>query len=333
MRVRYECETMGATIARCALCHLPHATVEDAMACEAQGTPALPSYLAARVGKKVAAFCASAVWVFRLDEWRVGYAEDDAARMTHTLWCFERGKGLAFELEVMDPYCSNFMTVLWDGEGPPLEVDIRRTTSDWVDWCITYGLEPDLGRCVWFAKMLPDAQAIVRAAVRDRVALRALVGSGCLELRDGVDDFLREHHDVQEVMVEAIAEARKYFGPGTGFAAERFVDPDGMGTPVTLFLMAKVYGDGGPARAAMDQFDAAWWFDNMQRAPLLSISMEYHDFTLTEQIDAQMRSAIEHDIGEALYASAEGTVDVSNAPPDDEAMAARRRRLAIRSRF
>jgi plasmid stability protein len=95
-------------------------------------------------------------------------------------------------------------------------------------------------------------------------------------MREGAEALLRDHPALYPVIADAAVKLREHFGPGAVLALERFRDPEAPSAPQELHLVVRTALDPGAARAAMDRFDDAWWFDNMERGEhLLHVTMEF----------------------------------------------------------
>lgn len=97
-----------------------------------------------------------------------------------------------------------------------------------------------------------------------------------VEVRQGVEDFLREHSDLCPFLAETCNKLREYFGPDAAFALKLFQEPEAYTAPVELFLLVKTPLEVEEARERLGGFEEEWWYDNMQRGGfLLHVALEF----------------------------------------------------------
>jgi hypothetical protein len=120
---------------------------------------------------------------------------------------------------------------------------------------------------------IPRAKHLGRAPDGDASGIAPRPG---YEMREGVERFLSEHPGLRPFLYETGGKLREHFGPDTGLAVERFVDPEAPAAPVELFLRVKTALDAGEARARLHQFEEDFWLDNLQRGDyLLNVALEF----------------------------------------------------------
>lgn len=116
-----------------------------------------------------------------------------------------------------------------------------------------------------------------RAAKRLPLGSKRFVGppERC-EVREGVEEFLRDHPELGPFLHETAAKVRESFGRETALALATFQERESSSAPVEFFLLVKTPLDVPEARARMDRFDDAWWLDNMNRFDgLLHVALEF----------------------------------------------------------
>jgi hypothetical protein len=78
-----------------------------------------------------------------------------------------------------------------------------------------------------------------------------------------IEFFLRTHRMLVPILLESVPYLRKSFGQETPLALEIMSDD---GPPRAIYVLALWRGDRIDSRAALRDFDEAWWINNLEKA-------------------------------------------------------------------
>ena len=74
--------------------------------------------------------------------------------------------------------------------------------------------------------------------------------------------MLQENSQLRAFLDETCMQLRRFFGPESEFAVQRFEDPESSESLPTLFLLVKTKLEAEAASALLNRFDEEWWLDN-----------------------------------------------------------------------
>lgn len=90
-----------------------------------------------------------------------------------------------------------------------------------------------------------------------------------------VADYLEKHHSLSNLLVEAQAEIREYFGSDVQLVLKVVKDPD-VGDDQRLFVLIQTDMSPEDALDRLDELYDAWWLDALPEADhKMSIDVEY----------------------------------------------------------
>ncbi len=93
---------------------------------------------------------------------------------------------------------------------------------------------------------------------------------------DEVEDFIREHPVLQDLVYEAHAEIRSLFGAEPRLLLKVLEDPDDESEQAQLGMVIETSADRDSARTMLRKLDEQWWVEAMPKADnLMTISLEY----------------------------------------------------------
>lgn len=133
----------------CEICNSEYNTEAKALACEALGQPQLPDWLSNYKGCTIAMFADSGV--VEVGYWPTKFEVVLHSKTGHVL----RHVATDAMFEEFHPLESGHF--LYD-----VGTDrYANEMEDWLDWCLTYGIEPLPEKSIWFLGLSEDAQADV----------------------------------------------------------------------------------------------------------------------------------------------------------------------------